>query len=174
MSRGVVGTTADCIAVRACFRGLACRIALPDGPCCIAKRAVWGRCLAHYAGRNGSWRGKAVAFRELRVGCVFRVFQPDGRFGSGREGFGRYVSAGMHARRGMACRGRVHVCRGVFRLPGGVGGALLRPAPPCGQPVAAVACAIWCCTVPCPARPGFPRPAVRGIALSWLLRMLRE
>lgn len=166
MSRGVVGTTADGIAVRACFRGLACRIALPDGPCCIAKRAVWGRCLAHYAGRNGSWRGKAVAFRELRVGCVFRVFQPDGRFGSGREGFGRYVSAGMHARRGMACRG-------VFRLPGGVGGALLRPAPPCGQPVAAVACAIWCCTVPCPARPGFPRPAVRGIALSWLLRMLR-
>lgn len=153
-----------------CCTGLFSRSCVPY---CIAKRAVWGRRLAHYAGRNGSWRGKAVAFRELRVGCVFRVFQPDGRFGSGREGLGRYVSAGMHARRGMACRGRVHVCRGVFRLPGGVGGALLRPAPPCGQPVAAVACAIWCCTVPCPARPGFPRPAVRGIALSWLLRMLR-
>lgn len=118
-----------------------------------------------------AWQGGG--FQGVACWCVFRVFQPDGRFGSGREDFGRYVSAVMHARRGMACRGRVHVCRGVFRLSGGVGGALLRPAPPCGQPVAAVACAIWRCTVPCPARPGFPRPAVRGIALSWLLRMLR-
>ena len=177
------GALAGCDICRVAWSELP-QMALLYGLVFAVLRAVLHCRMGHVALPNGPFGGAVwrimpagmacgVARPWLSGSCVLVVFQPDGRFMSGREGFGRYVSAVMHARRGMVCRGRVHVCRGVCRLPGGVGGALLRPAPPCGQPVAAVAGAIWRCTVPCPARPGFPRPAVRGIALSWLLRMLR-